>query len=181
VCGSDYKNCAYCNQNNNKCENGCFSNDNCDGYTCNSNHTCSTGVSSIQLDTFTCNGCQGAQGKSEEDGPFVILIGANFGSCNTRQLDHPNKIDFDNGKTSEFSEESMLQSCYKKDLSSEIIGGSIHWTASQGEWKPKDGLIQMNWNTGESDCCCLGQPSISPANQIGSFKKCTRCAVHPGC
>ena len=34
----------------------------------------------------------------------------------------------------------------QKDLSSEIIGGSIHWTASQGEWKPKDGLVKLKLN-----------------------------------
>jgi len=138
-------------------------------------------VYSIQLDTFTCTGCQGSQGKADEDGPFVILVGANFASCNTRQLDNPNKIDYDNGKSSEFSEESDLQSCFKKDLAYEIIGGSIHWTSSQGEWKPKNGQVKINWNTDESDCCCLGQPTISTTNQIGSFKKCGRCAGHPGC
>ena len=53
------------------------------------------------------------QGISDEDGPFVILVGADFASCNTSQLDHTNKIDFDNGKSAIFTEEDLLQSCYK--------------------------------------------------------------------
>ncbi len=53
------------------------------------------------------------QGIADEDGPFVILVGADFASCNTKQLDHPNKIDFDNGKSAVFTEEELLQSCYK--------------------------------------------------------------------
>eukprot|EP00088_Acartia_fossae_P004629 TRINITY_DN11999_c0_g1_i12.p1 TRINITY_DN11999_c0_g1~~TRINITY_DN11999_c0_g1_i12.p1 ORF type:complete len:459 (-),score=44.03 TRINITY_DN11999_c0_g1_i12:92-1468(-) len=181
ACNSDYSNCQYCNHDINICEAGCYSNDNCDGYNCNNNHTCSTGVQSITLKTHSCTGCQGAQGNTDEDGPFVILVGDNFASCNTQQLDHPDKIDFDNGKTSVFSEESLLQACYKIDLADKLIGGSIHWTSRQGEWKPKNGQVEISFSTGDSDCCCLSKPAINNQDTIASFKNCARCATHPGC
>ena len=53
------------------------------------------------------------QGKKDEDGPFIILEGASGASCNTKQLDNPDRVDFDNGKVAEFTTEDTLQSCYK--------------------------------------------------------------------
>ncbi|XP_023349869.1 keratin-associated protein 10-4 isoform X2 [Eurytemora carolleeae] len=183
ICNSSLSNCFYCNQITHQCTQGCDASPNCGGYACNNDHECLVGLQSITLKTQSCTGCQGAQGSAKEDGPFIILLGGGGQTCNTKQLDNPDKIDFDNGKVALFSDSDLLQSCDKADLGDHIIGGSVHWTANQGLWQPAKNQIQINWSDSSvgGECCCMKGPSLSSQNRIGSLYTCTKCSSHPGC
>jgi len=179
-CDDTYSNCNYCNPSTHQCQNGCVGNSNCDGYHCNSLHTCAVGLRSITLETETCVDCQGT---ADEDGPYLVLVGSDDTSCNTRQLDDPEIVDYKDGKVSEFSAQNVLQSCYKHDLGLGMSGGSLHWTSTQGEWTPKHQQIRMNWSSSlvESECCCLSVASVSPSRRVANLVNCNTCSNHPGC
>jgi len=183
TCDATNSNCNYCDQATHTCKPGCHIADNCDGYHCTAQHTCTIGLKDLTLNTYTCVGCQGSQGIKDEDGPFVVLVGANGISCNTRQLDHVNAIDFDNGKTAVFDSLDILQSCYKIDLGAGVVDGSIHWTSLSGVWTPKDGQIQINFSGSpdNSECCCLSKSSLSVSSAVGTLQNCAACKNHPGC
>jgi len=181
VCDAQNTKCSYCDQSVHACRPGCSTDHNCDDFHCNAQHKCSVGLKSITLDTYTCIGCQGAQGIRDEDGPFMILVGNSGVSCNTRQLDNPRVVDFDNGKSANFVTEDILQSCYKADLGTSIVDGSIHWTSLIGTWKPKK--IKLNWSNSQldSECCCLNKSSLSSSSMVGKLVDCSPCHNHPGC
>jgi len=181
VCDADLSNCSYCDIIDQVCKPGCTDSNNCDGFHCGVDHTCKPGLLSIVLDTQSCTGCQGSQGIKDEDGPFLILEGSSGASCNTRQLDHPNQIDFDNGKSAEFSDEVILQTCYKADLTS-VTKGTLRWTASQGLWAPKNKQIKLRWS-GSTDlvCCCLSRADLSSTNPAASLTSCSDCSTSPSC
>jgi len=179
VCNEMLSNCAYCDNLTHRCLNGCDSNYNCDGFHCDNSHSCKSGLSKIKIETYTCTGCQGSMGDTDEDGPYVILEGASGITCNTIQLDNPSLIDFDNGKTITFTTKDLLQTCFKADLDNTIIEGSIHWTASQGEWVPKRQQIKFGWSNDEKEyCCCLSVAALSSSDPIAKFTDCGSCSFN---
>merc|ERR1711860_191667 len=87
-------------------------------------------------------------------------------SCQTNQLDHPDRVDFADGVSTDFTsdvaDKDVMGTCYKANLQVEVTGGDITWTSTVGEWTLDGGQVDFGWS-GAGSCkfsCCLNKPSL---------------------
>jgi len=190
ICNQEYSNCNYCNISNNadfgSCAPGCVDDINCDGtQVCNGYHMCTDEGSTkiLRQIVFKTDVCKGCQGTMIEAGPVIYVTGgenqAGYTECSTLQLDHSDKIDFEDGKTAIFTDikdKEVLGTCFRANLQGEVTNGTITWTASQGEWSLVNNQIDFTWSDPE-DCkfsCCMEKNILSPNNRDANLIKCKK-------
>jgi len=191
VCDSIYSNCNYCNVTGENtigsCSPGCADDNNCPSSLpeCVGTHQCGFGgtpqLEWIRFVTASCTGCQGSQ---VEDGPIMNIMGGEsvdgFTSCQTNQLDHPDRVDFADGVSTDFTsdvaDKDVMGTCYKANLQVEVTGGDITWTSTVGEWTLDGGQVDFGWS-GAGSCkfsCCLNKPSLDASTPTASLVNCKK-------
>jgi len=142
-----YTTCEWCNYEDNTCNPGCDSDDNCGDHLICTSHFCQegpgvNGIVNITIKTETCNGCAGSGDPLGviEGGVQLYLKGGYGTECNSNGLDNNELVDYKNGRLSFFdgkpdddgSDDGMGE-CKGADMNYKLEGGTATWTGP-GEW-----------------------------------------------
>merc|ERR1712136_668239 len=142
-----YTTCEWCNFEDNSCNPGCETDDNCGIDLICANHICEkgpgiNGIVNITIKTASCIGCAGSSDPQGvvEGGVRLFLMGAYGAECTSDGLDNLELVDYKDGRETFFdgkpdddgSDDGMGE-CKGHDMNYGLVGGSATWTGP-GEW-----------------------------------------------
>jgi len=142
-----YTTCEWCNFEDNSCNPGCETDDNCGQNMICANHICNpgpgvNGIVNITIKTASCTGCAGSSDPQGvvEGGVRLFLMGAYNTECTSEGLDNLELVDykdgsitFFDGKPDDDGSDDGMGECKGHDMNYGLVGGSATWTGP-GQW-----------------------------------------------